>query len=105
MTPSEKSGLNKLTINGISGTYCIDETATISGVRDKPTNHNTTPKLTMVVGTIKALQPSISRSFHGRASILGNDGIINIPNGQISNDFGIKPILNNEIEGSGIGVK
>ena len=105
VTLSENNGLNKLTINGMSGTYCIDETATISGVKCKPTNHSIIPKPTIVVGTIRALQPNISRSFHGLASILGKDGIIKIPNGQISNDFGIKPILNSEIEGSGIGVR
>ena len=92
-------------MSGISGTYCMDDTATSSGVKYNPVNHKSIPVVTMVVGTIKALQPNISRSFHGLASILGNDGIIRIPNGQISNDLGIIPMLNKEIEGSGIGVR
>ena len=105
VTPSDNNGLNKLTISGISGTYCIEDTATNSGVKYNPNNHKTTPVATIVVGTIKALQPNISRFFHGLASILGNEGIIRIPNGQISKDLGIIPMLNNEIEGSGIGVR
>ena len=76
-----------------------------SGVSNSPIIQSFIPTKTMTDGTISALQPSISRFFHGLASILGNDGIINIPNGQIRRDLGNKAIENKAIDGSGIGVR
>ena len=74
--------LIRLTNNGESETYCIEVISTNSGVMNKPKTHNKEPTEMNIKGTERATQPKEWRFFHGRASILGSDGINSKPNGQ-----------------------